>query len=263
MNPDDLVAPCLTDPRDRILLSQAPMLPMPQFGELAPPPLGRRQYVAASDGLYVRARHHGLSITARLSEVALPFGPLETAIHLPGGLVPFELYDAMERAAIAACPVEWAGVVHWDELHERYGLVIPRVISRSQGDITYATDEIDFERVVLIVHSHGLLPPFFSPTDDESDSAGVYFASVLGECRDSRTIHARTRLVIEGHKTPDLRPPWVTRAEHALAETIDEATLSDPLFWRPSAHETHLPLTRSLADAADQDPALGRWRYRG
>ena len=260
--PDDLVPACLTDPRDRILLSHAPILPMPRFGELAPPPIGRRQYVAANDGLYVQARHHGLSVTARLSAVALPFGTLHPAIDLPGGLIPFELYAEMERAALDACPMEWAGVVHWDEVDETYRLVMPRVISRSHGDITYATDEIDYERVVLIVHSHGRLPAFFSPTDDASDTAGVYFASVLGECHDSETIRARTRLVIEGIKTQELRAPWVTRAEHALADPIDTDTLADPFFWRPHAHETVTPNTGSLADATDPDLALGRWGYR-
>ena len=128
----DLSVPqCLSDPRDRILLSQAPLIPMPTFGTLPPPPMRARQYVGATDGIYVQARHHGLAVTALLSAGPLPYGPLEPSFHLPGGLIPFELIDTLRNAAVAACPLEWAGVVHWQEQESEYRLHFPRIISRS------------------------------------------------------------------------------------------------------------------------------------
>ncbi len=230
MTPDDLVPRCLTDPRDRILLSQAPILPMPRFGTLPDLAVGRHQYVAASDGLYVRAHHHGVSVTARLRKASLPAGPLTPRIHLPGGLIPATLYVDMQRAAIEACPLEWAGFVHWNEAERTYQLTVPQVRRRSCGDIQYETDALDFERVVLIVHSHGVLPDFFSATDNESDGAGVYFASVLGECQDARSITSRTRLVIEGKWFPLKRPPWLRPGESAACIAQDEVSLARQMF---------------------------------
>jgi PRTRC genetic system protein A len=210
----ETIPACITDPRDRILLSQAPPLPMPVFGTLPPTPVGRRRYVLASDGLYVQARHHGLDVTVKLKDETLPYGPLRAVLQLTGGLIPFDLFREIERLAVAASPLEWAGVVHWDERQARYRLTTPRVIARSCGEIEYATEDIDFERVVLIVHSHGLLPAFFSAQDDASDAAGVYFASVLGHCRAVNATTSCTRLVIEGRTFPVARPPWITRQEH-------------------------------------------------
>ena len=225
MPADDRVPACLTDSRDRTLVSQAPLIPMPFFGELPPPVVGSHQYVGAAQGIYVQAHHVGLLITARLTDVSLPYGELASAIHLRAGLIPFDVALEMAQAAVAASPLEWAGVVHYDERENHYHLMTPRILSRSAGEISYATDAIDPDRVVCMVHSHGAFPAFFSPTDDLSDTAGVYFACVLGHCQALNTITCCTRLVIEGHTLPLVRPPWLTRAEHEFGVQPDDPRL--------------------------------------
>ena len=209
------VPKCLNDPRDRSRLAHAPLVPMPTFGTLPSPPLGGRQYVGAADGIYVQARHHGLAVTARLSTILMPYGPMEPSFHLPGGLIPADLVQEMRNAAVAACPLEWVGVVQWQEQASHYQLIFPRIISRSHGDISYETDAIDPQRVVCIVHSHGLYPAFFSPQDDATDRAGLYVAVVIGPCGSASTMTYCARLVVEEHHFALRRPPWLTRQEHA------------------------------------------------
>jgi hypothetical protein len=58
------------------------------------------------------------------------------------------------------------------------------------------------------------MPAFFSKTDDASDVAGVYLASVLGQCHTAGATTSCSRLVLEGRTFPVARTPWVTREEH-------------------------------------------------
>lgn len=47
MHDSETVLSVLTDPRDRVLLLQNPILPMPRFGTLPELQVGERRYVAA------------------------------------------------------------------------------------------------------------------------------------------------------------------------------------------------------------------------
>ncbi|MFL6600803.1 MAG: PRTRC system protein A [Steroidobacteraceae bacterium] len=211
--------PCVpawvADPRDRILIAQTPLLPAPTFAPLPPVPLGVREYLGAADGLYVRTRHHALSVTAKLADASMPYGILSSEVRLPGGLIPYELVREIQRAALAHHPKEWAGLVHWSEVEQRYQLTVPRVVSDSTGHISYDTRDLDPERLVLNVHTHGGHPPFFSRTDDESDAAGCYFACVLGFCQSPATLRACVRLVLDGHAFAVSRLPWQRASERA------------------------------------------------
>jgi PRTRC genetic system protein A len=188
----------LSDPRDRLLFSHTPLLMMPKFGTLVDLPIGRRRYVGAEDGIYLQARHRALALTLPLPEPKLPFGTLASCVHLPGGLIPRALFRDIQRRAIACAPKEWAGLVHWDDTACCYRLTEPPVTRRSTNCVSWKADVIDYERLVLDVHSHGWGADFFSPKDDQSDLFGFYFACVLGNCRSAETMTAQTRLVVDG-----------------------------------------------------------------
>lgn len=230
MTDDSRVPLCVTDPRDRILLAQTPLLPVPVFGTPPPTPHGLRQYLGAADGLYVHMRHQGLSAMGKIAETSLPYGSVSPGVCLPGGLIPHEIMQEIGRAVVAECPKEWAGWVHWDLGEQRYRLTVPRVVSHSGGHVSYDTSELGSERLVLHVHSHGTFPPFFSPVDDESDTAGCYFACVLGHCESLNTLRACLRFVLEGHVFAVDRPPWETASDHAerlvTARSSENITIS-------------------------------------
>lgn len=199
MNAAMLEPPKFDDRRDAILFSQTPLVPMPRFGTLPALEIGRRRYVAAADGLYLQARSRALSITCRLAEAATPFGPLEPCIQLAGGLIPRAIFSEIVRHALAHSPNEWACLIHWSPDACRYEFSIPEVINCSRGHITYRTDMIDQDLLVLDLHTHGRLPAFFSQADDQSDERhGCYFASVLGRCDSEGSLEATSRLVVDG-----------------------------------------------------------------
>lgn len=188
-----------SDPRDAILFGQTPLVPMPRFGALPTLEVGRRRYIVAADGLYLQARSRVLSVTCRLAEAVTPFGDLQPRIELVGGLIPQALFAQIAQHALKHSPNEWACLIHWNPTTRGYELSIPEVVDSGHGHITYRTDMIDQDFLVLDVHTHGRYPAFFSAVDDRSDERhGCYFASVLGRCDSQFTLEATSRLVIDG-----------------------------------------------------------------
>ena len=195
----------LTDARDRIVFAQTPLVPMPRFSALVPLEVGRRRYIGAADGIYVQARHPALSLTLPVPQ--LPFGRLKPEVHLPGGLIPRALYEDIERRALARAPTEWAGLVHWNA-EQGYTLIEPPALQREATRISYTTDQLDRDCLVLDIHSHGYGKAFFSDIDDESDAYGVHFSTVLGRCQSRQTLQAKTRIVIDGQFFDIDWHPW-------------------------------------------------------
>lgn len=199
----------LTDPRDRALLLQKPILMMPRFGELPPLAIGERRFIAACDGLYLQARSRTLCVAVKYAATPpLPFGALEEEIAMIGGPIPRRLYLEIERRAIAHSPLEWAGVIEWNERAACYELHEPTALERSRARITYRTGGLQEDCLVADVHSHGRFDACFSPTDDESDIFGIYFASVLGRCESADTIVVTMRFVVDGFHYPLPWHPW-------------------------------------------------------
>lgn len=207
----------LLDPRDRVLLMQNPVLPMPHYGALPPLTVGERRYVLARDGLYVQARNLAVNVCVRIADsVPLPFGELVVSIELVGGLLPHAFFERMRDEALQANPNEWAALVHWQPQTRRYEWTATRSLDRSAAHIQYDASARDESRLLLDVHSHGTAPAFFSATDDSSDAHGVYFASVLGRCDCAQRLSVRTRLVIDGLFIPLSWHPW--QAQDAVAD---------------------------------------------
>src|SRR5688572_910878 len=114
----------------------------------------------------------------------------------------------MRAEALAESPREWAALVHWDTVRRCYTWTPTDCLHRSASHIQYASEARDESRLFLDVHSHGMASPEFSPTDDESDRYGVYFASVIGCCLWPEHLRACTRLVIDDLRIPLDWHPW-------------------------------------------------------
>jgi len=217
----------LTDPIDRVLLLQNPILPMPHRGHLPRLEPGERRYVIARDGLYVQARTLALEVCVALANTpALPFGPLESKLTLAGGLLPRQCFKRMCSEAAAQSPQEWAALVHWDIAHQCYEFRTVPSLHHSEAHFAYDSASREESRLVLDVHSHGSGPAFFSATDDASDRYGVYFATVLGRCDAPERIEVRTRLVMDGLRIPLQWHPWKA-GRSDIADPAERAMLTD------------------------------------
>lgn len=199
----------VSDPAQRVLLAQTPLLMMPRRGALPALRVGQRRYVAACDGIYVQARSMALEVTLLYARTPpLPFGGLPENVAFAGGLLPYAFFDSFARAARLAAPIEAAALVLWDGDRRAYRMLPRESTSASAGHITYTTGDVDDAALVLDLHSHGDGAAFFSPTDDHSDRNGVFMSCVLGHCRDPNGPEIKTRICVDGFFYPVPWVPW-------------------------------------------------------
>ena len=217
----------LDDVRDRVVLMQNPVLPMPRYGVLPSLQPGERRYVVAEDGVYVQARTHALSVCARIASTPpLPFGSLTPRVELSGGLLPRSFFTRMCAEALAESPNEWAALVHWDTGYQRYIWTATEARHRSAYRVAYDSAARDESCLVIDAHSHGVAPPSFSTLDDASDRYGLYFACVLGYCVSPDSIRVETRLVIDDLRIPLAWHPWEDEPT-SIAGSARSAKLED------------------------------------
>lgn len=217
----------LDNVRDRVLLMQNPVMPMPRYGELPSLEPGERRYVVAEDGVYVQAKTLALSVCARISSTPpLPFGSLTPRVELSGGLPPRSFFTRMCAEALAESPNEWAALVHWDADCQRYVWTATEARHRSPCRVAYDSAARDESCLVIDAHSHGVAAPGFSAIDDASDRYGLYFACVLGHCVSPESIRVDTRLVIDGLRIPLTWHPWEDDSTD-IADAVSGARLED------------------------------------
>lgn len=175
---------------DDAILASVPLLPSLLAGN-PDVQAGRKEYRAARDGVYLRAASRAMQITSRVAECALPYGPIESSIKLTNGPVPIALLHSFVAAAEADRHIEIAGVIETFNSGYRLRLLVPE--SATGASVTYDDDQVDDERLVIDLHSHGQHKAQFSSQDNDSDLSrrGPYLAMVVGECGVANLIAAR------------------------------------------------------------------------
>lgn len=198
------------DPRDKAIHQATPTVAAPLFSALEPVNVDAYRYVHAGNGVFLEARTPALYALVKLTEsLGAPYGVLESKVCMVDGLVEADIGEQIFEKAIAACPLEWAGVVVYDREQARYRLFEPEVNSNSNEHINYnRIKEDDRYTIVVDVHTHGNGQPVFSSIDDESDIDGIYIAVVVGRCGRRETIHASSRLVVYGRHIALDWLPW-------------------------------------------------------
>lgn len=187
------------DPRDQALYNTCPLVAAPKYSPFQPLPEAGQRFVAAQDGFYLEARSSALHALIRLSTLARPqptYGKVEEFIDLANGPIPRHLFQQFVHQACMT-PNEIAAIIQPEEAG--YSLATPAVISAGPGHIQYS--DVEFDNIVVDMHSHGLLPAYFSQTDDASDLSrmGPYIAVVVGTCRDNDSATWVARFVCGNH----------------------------------------------------------------
>ena len=132
------------------------------------------QYILARNGLFVEAESRLLQATIRVAELEVRgLAPMQESVSLKHGLVPRYLW---ERA--------WE-VLAEDPYSERYLAIVwgPGGYDLAQPSQEATSASVQYDRprnVVVDMHSHGTLKPFFSTTDDKDDQ-GFQISIVTGE----------------------------------------------------------------------------------
>ncbi len=193
---------------DEIRQKERPTIMMPKHGELEPCPMRKTRFLMARDGLFIETQQSFGRLVKQLwqSPRPLPYGvveevdefwPVLTACfdHIIG---PEMFHDAAEYARSNR---EWCGYILCDEGDSSAFYYHKNDFDSTVGSLYYRRSLPKGSSLVVDVHSHGEIPPFFSSTDDEDDRGGVRICVVLGSFKekgDVRDFHWAARYVIEG-----------------------------------------------------------------
>ena len=193
------------DPRDVALFSSLPLLMAPRFGELPILAVGHKRLIAGDAGIFLEVRSPALHACLPIQRVdtPLPYGPITAFVSLAAGPVPTSfIHEAIERA-VQACPNETALAVMLDPEGSGYRIEDVPIDSATPLSVRYA-DDLDDDRLVFDIHSHGVAAARFSAIDDTSDRSrrGPHIALVFGTCTIADTITLSARLCCAPYLLP-------------------------------------------------------------
>lgn len=179
-----------SDPRDAALAAALP-IQAALFARQRPLPTGQKRIIASADAIMVEASSPALHVCQPIAQCSLPYSPMAPFVRPALGPVPLQLLREFERWAVQESHHEIAAVI---EVHEgTYRLRRLEANSQSASHVSYDDSQVDDDTLVIDLHSHGVLSPAFSYTDDESDRSrrGPHIAMVVGECGRSNRFNAR------------------------------------------------------------------------
>jgi PRTRC genetic system protein A len=161
------------------------------------------QYVIAQNGVFVRAENEFVSACIRVALLADETVPLRGLQPLAGWVrlkIPRIPSLLLERViAEAQLPTAEGGLVEtlYYVTWGKGGYRLVRPANQLAGPSTVSSETVELDRAIVIdLHSHGAIPPFFSAMDNR-DETRFRFYGVLGRLPVAPTW--RFRLGIYGH----------------------------------------------------------------
>jgi PRTRC genetic system protein A len=204
----------MIDPRDEALQRACPVVAAPLFGVL--PAMENGQCViVASNGVFVQIKRDWLDCVERMGDIdaalPLPYGKVTPSIQFAFGTIPIALLDAFIVAGRAGLPDEIAGGLIYSAQRHTLRLAIYESVRSTAHGIEYRLPLLTRDESIAVdLHTHGLLPAFWSTTDDRDDRS-VKVAGVFGNL-DRERPSAAFRLVLNGMYRP-LAHPWEAAAQ--------------------------------------------------
>ncbi|MGD0237645.1 MAG: PRTRC system protein A [Syntrophorhabdales bacterium] len=196
--------------KDQLIQQRFPTIMVPRYEELSPCLLHGTRLLVAKGGLYLETAQPFGRFRRRLwdaSDRELPYGEVEEVDEFaeilthPAVMAIFEETILPEAARYADDNREWAGWIVWTN-DEGYAYMpldfeasAARVLIKKRPALPEGTC------LAIDVHSHGVMKPFFSSTDDFDDSGGVRVSVVLGGYAEDEGRHNflyKVRAIVEG-----------------------------------------------------------------
>ena len=149
-------------------------------------------YVLAENGVFIEAE--GPLLAARVPAVhgqIRGLEPLEPKLVLRYGLVPQRFFDLALSAMLTDITKEHYVAVTWNDGYHFY---VPEQ-ERHGGGVKYEVGD----QVVVDLHSHGAMTPWFSTTDNKDD-LGLKVYGVVGKL--NKTPEVRLRVGVYGYHHP-------------------------------------------------------------
>lgn len=195
----------LTPPRlhfiDKALQAECPTVMVPAHGELEPMEAPGRRFLSASDGLWVEIKRPWLHLVwpvALHNGYPVPYGQLEKKIKLAFGVIDQDLIRLFIAEAKGSSPNEMGAWLVWDDMQRK--LVYRRldVTHAGPASLKFNCPQLaPHESLAVDLHSHCVLPAFFSQEDDRDDLQTIKIAGVFGRIQNA-VPESKFRLCIGG-----------------------------------------------------------------
>ncbi|MCE2723848.1 MAG: PRTRC system protein A [Betaproteobacteria bacterium] len=188
---------------DAYWAKQVPVLPAPAYSALQLLNTSGHRVLVAKSGTYAevcRPWLYAMVCIGSNNGFALPFGELNETLEVTQR-IPRALLGEFQAQAQAALPNETAAWIVW---HETNGYrLVPLVETVADTvQVKFQRPELTAsEHLVLDLHSHGVLPAFFSSTDDQDDLGEVKLSAVVGEVGSAKPSWV-LRLCLLGSQVP-------------------------------------------------------------
>ena len=176
---------------DAMLQGVCPCVMVRRYEELALLEADGHRFLIGGDALHVEVRRPWLHAILKVvdSPVPLPYGqpPLLFSINIERQALVGGLQHFIRRARDVS-PQEHAAWLTFDPNGGTLGYVEPEVIARGTAHIQYHRPDATASCLPAVdCHSHGLLPAFFSHTDERDDrSDDAKLAFVVGSLFEAR-----------------------------------------------------------------------------
>jgi PRTRC genetic system protein A len=195
-------------------------------GQLPPIPDCLYAYILAGNGVFLYGKRESLEVlipVSRANIAGLP--PLEPFLHMPR--VPAVLMHAVLQASKANLPNEILFWFNFERDRQVWNLDAPLQICRPASVFPVDRSDPLGARALIDLHSHALLDPFFSRTDNK-DEQGFRIFAVIGGVSQKPLILVRVGVYGNYWNIPaDLifeLPGEIRDAYYGKGEVIDDET---------------------------------------
>jgi PRTRC genetic system protein A len=192
-------------------------------------------YIMAGNGVFLYARRDDLEVLIPVSRATIAgLPPLEPFVHIPR--VPAILMRDILHESKEILPNEILFWFNFDRDRQDWDVVAPRQICRPAS--VYPVDKRDplGTKALIDLHSHALMEPFFSTTDNK-DEQGFRVFAVIGKVNEQPEIRVRVGVYGNYWNIPastifdlpeDIRDVFYDIGEMEYDETnIEEETLTE------------------------------------
>ena len=148
-------------------------------GKLPPIPTCLYAYIMAGNGVFLYAKREDLEVLIPVSSATIAgLPPLEPFVNMPR--VPVVLMNHVLQASKENLPNEMLFWFNFDHRRQAWNLDAPLQICRPASVFPVDKNDPLGIRALIDLHSHALMEPFFSPTDNK-DEQGFRIFAVIGK----------------------------------------------------------------------------------
>lgn len=230
---------------DATVINHVPLMPAPAYG--LNPTLNtlraasaQHGFVVASNGLWLILRRPWIAAELKIASIpkhVVPYGEIaKEDMQLLCGPIPGALLTKIIEHFRASLPNEAAAFITWEATSRTFFLYFPVIKNATCYSLNYEPPRLRAnEHLVLDVHSHNIMPAYFSQIDDQDDWGTIKLSMVIGHL-DQETPEAALRLNVLGYHqylstmpfTSDM--PAIDLVGDNAARSHHESTHASPQF---------------------------------